>query len=564
MFYVVTLCKFTTFRLNKTKKWLSNKKNVVSCEINKHIDYKMKMNFAVLLPLLAISCISSMPDKDDVVTISFDNHKIEVSGVETSDSVVINKEGRVIYVNHLAKVCPLTLRLIGSSDDAQVIFKTKTKDKIELDNVSLQSNEGAPLWIKNKRKVEIRALKGTDNMLTVTACVDTASNKAAVIHSKDRILFSGTGKLSVLALGDGCKGINAKSNITIEDITLDVKTTGDNLGVDTTRIMGFGGPGMGGMNMGPDRPEFNFDDLPDEVKQHIEEMKKKFENGEFPHHQGGPGFDMSDMPGPPHGEGEEGMPGFGGPGGKQKYISNCKGIKSKGKITINSGKVTVYTKSAGAEGIEGKEGVEINGGEVNIDAQDDAINADAQIFFNGGTTVAISRDNDAVDANFGMGGPPPAFQAGDKKSRAEDREPREEMKGMNEPGIIIAGGEVYAFSRKGAPEEGFDCDMSPLSITGGTAMSIGAGMGDMPSCPTNDTAKQPTVLLIGVNFVANEPVVVKDEKGRQIFTVVAPFSFNRSSTILTCPDFEVGHIYTIETANYSKTFKLEENFMTVR
>ena len=532
------------------------------------------MNFAVLLPLLAMSCMSGMPDKDDVVTISFDNQKIEVSGVEASDSVEINKEGRVVYVNHLAQANPLTLRLSGSSDDAQVIFKTKTKDKIELDNVSLLSNEGAPLWIKNKRRVEISALKGTDNMLTVTACEDTASNKASVIHSKDRILFSGKGKLSVIASGDGCKGINAKSNITIEDITLDIKTTGDNLGVDTTRMMGFGmgpgGPGMGGPGMGPGGPDFNFDDLPDEVKQHIEEMKKKFENGEFPHPQDGSGFDMADMPGPPRGEGEEGMPMGGGPGGKQKYISNCKGIKSKGKITINSGKVTVYTKSAGAEGIEGKEGVEINGGEVNVNAQDDAINANAQIFFNGGKVVAISRDNDAVDANYGMGGPLPAFadvkgEMGNVKGeRLEVKGEREEMKGSNEPGIIIAGGEVYAFSRKGAPEEGFDSDMAPLSIKGGTAMSIGAGMGDMPSCPTNDTAEQPTVLLIGINFVANEPVVVKDEKGKQIFSVVAPFSFNRSSSILTCPDFKVGHTYTIDTANYSKTFKIEERFTTVR
>ena len=56
-------------------------------------------------------------------------------------------------------------------------------------------------------------------------------------------------------------------------------------------------------------------------------------------------------------DGEEG--GFGGFAGKRKYIASTKGIASKGKITINSGNITVRTTTAGAEGIEGKDGIVI-------------------------------------------------------------------------------------------------------------------------------------------------------------------------------------------------------------
>ena len=65
----------------------------------------------------------------------------------------------------------------------------------------------------------------------------------------------------------------------------------------------------------------------------------------------------------------------GGFGGKHKYVASTKGIASKGKITVNSGNVTVRTSTAGAEGIEGKEGVIFNGGNVDVLATDDAVNA---------------------------------------------------------------------------------------------------------------------------------------------------------------------------------------------
>ena len=54
--------------------------------------------------------------------------------------------------------------------------------------------------------------------------------------------------------------------------------------------------------------------------------------------------------------------------------------------------------------------------------------------------------------------------------------------------IIIRGGTVYAWSQVGSPEEGLDCDFAPLVVEGGTIFSVGGGMGEMPSVPSNEDA----------------------------------------------------------------------------
>ncbi len=568
----------------------------------------MRFNFLSLISLFSFCCSACA---DDVVTVKYEGAKVVVSEVKPSDSLVVKTEGAKVTIENLAQQQSATFRLKGQTEDGSFVLKTKTKDKIQLDNVKLQSMEGAPLCIKNKKKVEVTALSKTENLLTVTACKDTANYKAAVIYSKDKLLLSGKGKLDLLASGDGCKGINAKDNITVEDVILTVKTTGNHLGPDNRGFGGFGGGfpggGFGGPMGGPgfgggERPEgapegerpnfgggfpgggpggFNFDDMPEEVKKQFEEMRKRFENGEFPqmggpggpggHHDhsgnpeipnsgnppfggfGGPmggGFGGGFAPaGPPEGEGPDKPEDF---GFKQRYVSPCKGIKSLGTITINSGSVTVYTTSSGAEGIEGKKGVIVNGGIVDVNACDDAINANGPISFNGGKTTALSRTNDAVDANPEGGNMFPGMFGGGQGGNEPDRL------------ISISGGEVYAFSWTGTPEEGFDCDNSPMAISGGTAFSIGAGMGEMPSVPTAKSATQPTALILGFNVVKGKPVIVKDKKGKTIFTIDAPFSFNSSSSIFTSPKLKVGEKFTIECGECKKEFEMKERFVIVR
>jgi len=501
----------------------------------------MKKILLWALPLL----MGSVCHAEDI-TIRYKGTTAKVSQ-QIKDSVKVTVNGASVNIESLFEDHKLTILLTGKSDDGSLTLKTAGKAKVKLDGLTLTSQEGAPLDLKNKKKIEVVAVNGTENTLTITACNDTANHKAATIWAKGKLEFSGKGTLNVIATGDGCRGIKAKKDITIEELTLNVTTSGNNLG---EKPFGFGG-GF---------PSFGDGEMPD--------FGGGFPGGGFP--GGFPGFGNGEMPdfggGFPGGFPGGGFPGFGsmrpedndstneggfgGFAGKHKYVASTKGIASKGKIIINSGNVSVKTSTPGAEGIEGKEGIAFNGGNVDVFATDDAINANATIEFNGAHVTARSSTNDAVDSNPKGG----FFMPFGGNNNNQD----------TDPAIVIRGGKVYAWSQVGSPEEGLDCDFAPLVIEGGTIFSVGGGMGEMPSVPSNENAKQPTVLLIGLNIVKDEPVSVYNADGKLIDTVTVPFSMRRSASLVGSPAFKLGNTYTVKTKGQEKTFTLNEQFTTVR
>lgn len=137
--------------------------------------------------------------------------------------------------------------------------------------------------------------------------------------------------------------------------------------------------------------------------------------------------------------------GGGGPWGGGSY-ANPKAIKAQGLITVNSGTTTVLTTGTGAEGLESKTQINIEGGQHYFKCYDDCVNSSGKIFFNGGVTVCFSNGNDAVDSNAGQAG-----------------------------AITIGNGVAFAYTSKGSPEEGFDCDNNNYIRITGTGIGISAG-----------------------------------------------------------------------------------------
>ncbi len=486
------------------------------------------------------------------VQVSFSGDKAEVS-LNGNDSVSVKIDGARVELESAYTSRDISVMLSGNSDNGRIILKSNGKASLKLNNLNLKCDSGAPIWLKNKKRVDIVAIKDTKNSLTISACPDTAADKSSAIWAKGKLHFSGKGKLDVTATGNGCKGISAKDNIKIENLTLNVITTGDNLGKDTTHGFGMGGfppPPFGEMPEGFKFPEGM--EMPDFSKM----PPPPFMNGGMPG-----GFEM-----PESGDPDEKVKAqF-----KQKYIATCKAIKSQGTVTIISGKVYCKTSSAGAEGIEGKKGVTVSGGEVIVDAIDDAINANAEISFLGGKVVAESHCNDAIDANVEGGFPPmgggfppmgdcPPMGGGFPPMGGNPPAVSDDAK----PGVIISGGEVYAFSHTGAPEEGIDCDFSPVAVEGGTVFTIGAGMGEMPSVPTQKSAKQPTVLFTSLNLTKGDVVEIFDGQ-KAIFSQTIPFTFRNSASLFTSPKLKKGKTYTLRTKDETREFSISEKFVIVR
>ncbi len=217
--------------------------------------------------------------------------------------------------------------------------------------------------------------------------------------------------------------------------------------------------------------------------------------------------------------------GGGGWGGQQTSSgSSAKAIKAQGAVTLYGGALTVTTATDGAEGLESKTSVDIQGGQHYIKAYDDCINSAGPIQFNGGITVCWSTGNDAVDSNYGRTG-----------------------------AIVIGNGTAFAYTSKGAPEEGFDCDNnSYIQITGtGIGLSAGASQGGGGSSSTISGAKQGyTFITNSVSYQSGRYYTVADASGNNLFTYSFPTSLSSSLSLLTATGMKSGSTYTIK---YSTT-----------
>jgi hypothetical protein len=134
------------------------------------------------------------------------------------------------------------------------------------------------------------------------------------------------------------------------------------------------------------------------------------------------------------------------PPGGGSASGSAKAIKVGGVATVYGGTTTVTTTQKGAEGLESKTQINIEGGQHYFKCYDDCINSSGKIFFNGGVTVCFSNGNDAVDSNAGTAG-----------------------------AITIGNGVAFAYTTRGNPEEGFDCDNNNYIRITGTGIGISAG-----------------------------------------------------------------------------------------
>ncbi len=100
-----------------------------------------------------------------------------------------------------------------------------------------------------------------------------------------------------------------------------------------------------------------------------------------------------------------GFPGGGGPGGSSAdyWKGLPKGVKIEGNIHIYSGHLMSYCSQPSgdptAEAIETKANMVVDGGIIEANSYDDAINSGTGLTVNGGKIWAYSRGNDAIDNN---------------------------------------------------------------------------------------------------------------------------------------------------------------------
>ena len=232
------------------------------------------------------------------------------------------------------------------------------------------------------------------------------------------------------------------------------------------------------------------------------------------------------------GSSQGGGGGWGGGPGQQSSGSSAKGIKVQGTITISGGETEVYTSTNGAEGLESKTSVNIAGGKHYFKCYDDCINSSGNIVFDGGVTVCYGYGNDAVDSNAGRSG-----------------------------AITIGNGVAFAYTTKGNPEEGFDCDNnSYIQITGtGIGISAGGSQGGGggwggSSGSTISGAKQGYYFSTSsISYEANRYYTLADASGNNLITYSFEASCSSSLTFFTATGMVKGSSYNVKSSTTAPT-----------
>lgn len=373
--------------------------------------------------------------------------------------------------------------------------------------------------IKSKATVTIN---GGDITLTPSGAMKVINSDASYstgIKAQDFVQNAGT--LTINASGAASKGISANGDITTNGGTLNITNTGAgqtgtnnasytakalkadgnmalNAGNITLSMSGTGGKGI--------------------------KVNGKYTQGS----QGGDGptLKVATTGAALGGSTSSGGGGFPGGGGSSSG-SSSKGIKVMGEIRVYGGESEITTTTNGAEGLESKVAVYIEGGKHYFKCYDDCINSNGNIYFNGGVTVCYGYGNDAVDSNAGRTG-----------------------------AITIGNGVVFAYTTKASPEEGLDCDNnSYIQITGtGIAISAGGAQGGGGGTSTISNAAQ------GYNFytssISYQPgryYTLADASGNNLVTYSFEAACNSTLALFTAKGMVKGSTYNVKYSTAAPT-----------
>ncbi len=216
----------------------------------------------------------------------------------------------------------------------------------------------------------------------------------------------------------------------------------------------------------------------------------------------------------------------GGGGGSASSGSSAKAIKAQGVIHVYGGEINVTTAKEGAEGIESKASVSIDGGKLYMKCYDDAINSSGSISFNGGISVCISTGNDAIDSNYGRSG-----------------------------AIVIGDGVVLTYTTKGSPEMGFDCDNnSYIRITGkGIAISGGGTQGGSSSATLSGASQGYAFVTSSISYQPGRYYTLADSSGKNLITYSVENSFSSICSLITASGMTKGASYTLKYSSAEPT-----------
>ena len=358
----------------------------------------------------------------------------------------------------------VTYTLDGTSADGEFYMEGSYKATVEFNGVTLTNTtpvySGAAVHIQNGKRIKVKVVTGTTN----TLCDAKGGSQKACLYIKGHAEFAQKGTLNVA--GNVKHGIKTGEYMTLKNAVINITSAvGDGISCAEYFAMESGAVSIAGTGDDGIQCDLDGEASTGETADHEEE-----DSGNIYISGGTLGLTST-------GAGGKGINCDGSltaTGGTvvvrtsgnavvasangtlsvistsrqldsytSDYKSSPKGIKVDGAIVVSDAAViSITTSGAGGEGIESKQTVDIKGGQVTVNATDDAVNASGDLTVSGGYLYACSTGNDGLDANGNC---------------------------------YIKGGLVYAIGAA-SPEVAIDAnseEQKKLYVTGGTIVAIG-------------------------------------------------------------------------------------------
>ncbi|MCH5343389.1 MAG: carbohydrate-binding domain-containing protein [Acetatifactor sp.] len=522
-----------------------------------------------------------------------DNASVSDSNVATisDNTVTIAEEGTYI--------------LSGSLSDGQIIVDVNDTEKVQLilDNVNINCDSGAAIYVRQADKVFITLAAGSNNYLYTSGefiAIDD-NNVDAVIFSKDDLTLNGNGSLTIeSAYGHG---IVSKNDLRITGGSYAITAASSGLnGKDSVRIL----DGTFALTTGKDGIHSENTDEGEEDRGFI-----FIAGGSFAIDSEGDGLDASNIlqveggsfaitagSGSANAEqhSKEVFPGgrnnfFGGRGfgadsgnGLENDIyvtedsTSSKGMKSDLALFVLGGNITI---DAADDALHTNGNLEITGGSLLISSGDDGVHADDMLVINSGTIVisesyeglegtsiiinggdiTLTASDDGINAaggndrsGFGGGMWQDSFGSGNSSIEINGGTLKIDAAGDgidSNGSLLVTGGEIYVSGPTDSGNGALDY-ASDATITGGIVVATGSsGM----ACNFGSNSTQGSMLVNFSTYLsAGDEIKLSDGSGNVLMTYTPSKSYN--SVVISCPDIKEGATYTLTAGSQSATVEM--------
>ena len=422
------------------------------------------------------------------------------------------KENNITLTESLTLTNSGIYKLTGTLN-GNITINTKGNIKIILNNVTINSNNGPAIYIKNADNVIITTEDNTTNTLSDTSNYTGLDDDVeGAIFSKDDLILEGNGTL--ILNGNHTDALVSKDDLIINSGTYIINAMDDGIrGKDSVYIR---------------NGNFTINSSCDAIKSTNETNSKKgfvkIENGTFNINTTSTINDDS-----------------------------SKGIKAVNAIIISGGEFNINTTD---DGIHSNNVVKINNGTLEISSNDDGIHADNTLTIDGGT-INITKSYEGLEAkdivinngSIDITSSDDGINAAGKTNDTATLSIYDGTIKVNANGdgidangsIYMYGGNVYVDGPTSDGDGALDYDKE-FVISGGTLVALGSsGM----AMATSSNSTQYTILInLSSKYKEGDIITIENSKEELVTSFTA--TKNNSSICYSSNSLEKGETYTLK------------------